>query len=60
MPLAVASGVPAPLWYLRQAAGLGVVPPPPGSYRPGVYLTRYDESFFLEGDGYEPPASRGF
>jgi carbamoyl-phosphate synthase large subunit len=59
MPLAVAAGVPAPLWYLRQAAGLDVAPPPLGSYRAGVYLTRYDESFFLEGDGYEPAAGRG-
>jgi carbamoyl-phosphate synthase large subunit len=57
MPLAVAAGVPAPLWYLQQAAGLPVAAPPLGTYREGIYLTRYDESFFLEGDGYEPLAS---
>lgn len=57
VPLAVAAGVPAPEWYLRQAAGLAVEPPPLGSFRAGLYLTRYDESFFLEGDGYEPLAS---
>jgi carbamoyl-phosphate synthase large subunit len=60
MPLAVAAGVPAPLWYLQQAAGGKVTPPPLGTYRQGVYLTRYDDSFFLEGDGYEPLASGGF
>ena len=59
MPLAVAAGVPAPAWYLRQAAGLPVEAPPLGTYRSGVYLTRFDESFFLEGDGYEPLAGRG-
>jgi carbamoyl-phosphate synthase large subunit len=55
-PLAVAAGVPAPLWYLQEAAGMNVEPPPLGSYRTGVYLTRFDESFFLEGEGYEPRA----
>jgi carbamoyl-phosphate synthase large subunit len=59
MPLAVAAGVPAPLWYLQQAAGQPVAVPPLGTYREGVYLTRYDESFFLEGTGYEPLASGG-
>jgi len=59
MPLAVAAGVPAPLWYLQQAAGQAVAAPPLGTYRQNVYLTRYDESFFLEGDGYEPLASGG-
>jgi len=60
MPLAVAAGVPALQWYLQQAAGSKIEAPPLGSYRQGVYLTRYDESFFLEGDGYEPLASGGF
>jgi carbamoyl-phosphate synthase large subunit len=59
VPLAVAAGVPAPQWYLQQAAGREVEAPPLGTYREGVYLTRYDESFFLEGDGYEPLASGG-
>jgi len=59
MPLAVAAGVPAPLWYVQQAAGRAVDPPPLGSYRQGIYLTRYDESFFLQGDRYEPLAGRG-
>jgi carbamoyl-phosphate synthase large subunit len=56
MPLGVAAGVASPEWYLREAAGMPVEPPPLGSYRPGVYLTRYDDSFFVEGEGYEPLA----
>jgi len=56
MPLGVAAGVPSPEWYLREAGGMPVRPPPLGSYRAGVYLTRYDDSFFLEGEGYEPLA----
>jgi hypothetical protein len=59
MPLAVAAGVPAPTWYLQGAAGGRVEPPPLGTYRTGVYLTRFDDSFFLEGEGYEPVAGRG-
>jgi carbamoyl-phosphate synthase large subunit len=50
MPLAVAAGVPAPLWYLQEAAGWPVEPPPLGRYQADVYLTRYDESIFIEGD----------
>lgn len=49
-PLGFAAGVPAPRWYLEQAAGRTVTPPPLGSYRAGLFLTRYDESFFLDED----------
>lgn len=59
LPLGVAAGVPSPTWYLQEAAGLSVEPPPLGTYRSGVYLTRYDESFFLEGGAGEPLESRG-
>lgn len=59
MPLGVAAGVPSPRWYLMEAAGMPVQPPPLGTYRPGVYLTRYDESFFIEGEPGEPLAGRG-
>lgn len=59
MPLGVAAGVPSPRWYLQEAAGIPVAPPPLGTYRTGVYLTRYDESFFLEGDPGESLARRG-
>jgi len=46
-PLGFAAGVPSPRWYLALAAGLPVEVPPLGSYRVGLYLTRFDESFFL-------------
>lgn len=58
-PLGVAAGVPSPKWYLQEAAGLAVEPPPLGTYRVGVYLTRYDESFFIDGDPGGSLASRG-
>lgn len=46
-PLGIAAGVPSPEWYLRLASGQKVIPPPLGSYQKGLYLTRYDQSFFL-------------
>lgn len=49
-PLGFAAGVPAPRWYLEQAAGRPVSPPPLGSYRAGMFLTRFDDSFFLDGE----------
>jgi carbamoyl-phosphate synthase large subunit len=50
LPLGVAAGVPSPTWYLMEAAGLQVRPPPLGTYRAGVYMTRYDSSYFLDQD----------
>ena len=46
-PLAIQSGVPSVEWYLRQAAGQPVEVPPLGSYRKGLYITRFDQSYFL-------------
>lgn len=48
VPLGIAAGVDSPRWLLASAAGLPVVVPPLGSYRVGLYLTRFDESFFLD------------
>jgi carbamoyl-phosphate synthase large subunit len=48
LPLGIAAGVHAPKWYLAQAAGIPMELPPIGEYQKGLYLTRYDESFFLE------------
>lgn len=59
MPLGVAAGVPAPEWVLREAAGMPLDPPPVGTYRTGVYLTRYDDSFFLDRESDEPMAGGG-
>ena len=46
-PLGFAAGVTSPHWFLAIAAGLPVKVPPLGSYRIGLYLTRFDDSFFL-------------
>ncbi|MGB7537485.1 MAG: ATP-grasp domain-containing protein [Anaerolineales bacterium] len=47
-PLGIAAGANSPKWYLAEAAGLKVKIPPLGEYRRDLYLTRYDESFFIE------------
>jgi carbamoyl-phosphate synthase large subunit len=51
-PLAFAAGVPAPRWYLEEAAGRPVATPPIGTYRAGLYMTRFDDSFFLDSEMY--------
>jgi carbamoyl-phosphate synthase large subunit len=57
-PLAFAAGVPAPRWYLEEAAGRSVQPPGLGAYQAGVFLTRYDDSFFLDEETHARMASR--
>lgn len=47
VPLGIAAGVPSPRWLLASAAGKPLDVPPLGTYRVGVYLTRFDQSFFL-------------
>jgi carbamoyl-phosphate synthase large subunit len=47
LPLALAAGMHAPRWLLAHAAGMEVELPPVGGYEVGLYMTRYDESFFL-------------
>ena len=47
LPLAIAAGVNAPLWLLARAAGMDIEIPPLGTYRTGLYMTRFDDSFFL-------------
>jgi carbamoyl-phosphate synthase large subunit len=59
LPLGIAAGVPSPRWYLAQAAGLPVEPPPLGSYQVGLYLTRHDESTFLTEGEYARLESQG-
>jgi len=46
-PLEIACGGDAPRWLLAQAAGLPFDVPPIGSYKLGLYVTRFDDSFFL-------------
>lgn len=50
VPLAIAAGVDFPSWYLLLGAGLRPDIPPPGTYARGLFLTRFDESFFLTED----------
>ena len=47
VPLGIAAGVETPRWLLAQAAGLEAAVPPLGSYQTGLYLTRFDDSFFM-------------
>lgn len=45
--LGVAAGANSPQWLLAREAGLDPDIPPLGSYKTGLHLTRYDDSFFL-------------
>jgi len=50
VPLGIAAGADSPRWLLARAAGLPIEIPPLGTYRVGLYLTRFDESFFISED----------
>jgi carbamoyl-phosphate synthase large subunit len=60
VPLAIAAGADLPLWLLGRAAGMPVEVPSVGTYRSGLYLTRFDESFFLTEAQREQMARSGF
>jgi carbamoyl-phosphate synthase large subunit len=47
VPLAIAAGARVAEWLLASAAGIPVEVPPLGAYESGVFLTRFDDSFFL-------------
>jgi carbamoyl-phosphate synthase large subunit len=47
-PLGVAAGANSPLWLLAEAAGIAVDIPPLGTYREGLFLSRYDTSMFID------------
>jgi carbamoyl-phosphate synthase large subunit len=57
VPLGIAAGVDSPRWLLARMARLPVEIPPLGTYQTGLYLTRFDESFFLTADEREQMAS---
>ncbi len=46
-PLGIAAGVNFPKWYLAEAAGVPVKIPAMGSYKKDLYMTRFDDSFFV-------------
>ncbi len=56
-PLGVAAGVDWPLWLLARAAGVRVDVPPLGTYKRPLYMTRFDDSFFLERERIEQISS---
>jgi len=57
VPLGIAAGVRSPQWLLALAASRSVEIPPLGSYQGGLYLTRFDDSFFLTEEDYARTAS---
>lgn len=56
-PLGIAAGLPSPHWFLSLAAGRKLDAPPLGTYKTGLYITRFDDSFFITEDEYEQMAS---
>lgn len=56
-PLGIAAGVHSPHWLLALAADMPVEIPPLGTYKVGLYLTRFDDSFFLTEEDYARIAS---
>jgi len=60
VPLGIAAGVDSPRLLLARTVGLPVEIPPPGSYQVGLYLTRFDDSFFLTEAERERMASHRF
>lgn len=56
--LGIAAGVRSPHWLLALAAGREIEIPPIGSYQVGLYLTRFDDSYFLSEEDYDQVASR--
>ena len=57
VPLGIAAGVRSPHWFLTMAAGRPIEIPPLGSYKVGLYLTRFDASFFLTEEDHARIAS---
>jgi len=60
VPLGIAAGVESPRWLLAKAAGIEVKIPHLGSYKVGLTLTRFDDSFFLSKEDIEKIESRRF
>jgi carbamoyl-phosphate synthase large subunit len=52
-PLGVAAGVDWPRWLLARAAGIPVDIPPLGTFERPLFMTRFDDSFFLSRDDIE-------
>jgi carbamoyl-phosphate synthase large subunit len=57
-PLSIAAGADFPKWLLESALGLVPSALPMGSYTEGLFLTRFDESFFVTSEEYDQLAGR--
>jgi len=57
-PLGIAAGADWPKWLLARFAGIPIDIPPLGSYQKGLYLSRFDDSFFFTEAHVEKMASR--
>lgn len=58
LPLGIAAGADSPRWLLATVAGRSIEIPPVGAYKTGLYISRFDESFFLTEEDYVRIASR--
>lgn len=58
VPLGIAAGADWPKWLLARFAGIPIEIPPLGSYEKGLYLSRFDDSFFFTEAHVEKMASR--
>jgi carbamoyl-phosphate synthase large subunit len=58
VPLGIAAGADSPQWLLARTAGIQIEIPPLGTYQTGLYLTRFDDSYFLSQEDYENMARR--
>lgn len=58
VPLAIAAGVDAPKLLLARAAGIPIELPAPGAYETDLFMTRYDDAFFMERGTYAEMARR--
>ncbi len=58
VPLGIAAGVDSPAYLLARISGLPMSIPPIGSYRTGLYITRFDDSFFINGPERDRISSR--
>lgn len=56
VPLGIAAGVDSPQWLLARVLGLPVEIPPLGQYQAGLYMTRFDDAYFLPENDYEQMA----
>jgi carbamoyl-phosphate synthase large subunit len=57
-PLGIAAGADWPKWLLARFTGIPIEIPPLGSYEKGLYLSRFDESFFFTEAHVEKMPSR--